>query len=143
MEGPFMETRLPNWERGVGNILFVLQEFRKLKPSLDWGRPVLIGHSNGGDMTMLFASKYPRLVDKALSMDHRRMVMPRVRQPRLCTRKGCDDEAEGGALPGTEEQGGSRIRVIRLEGVIHSGMEEKGTEKQHGLISRHVLDFIR
>lgn len=35
MEGPFMETRLPNWERGVGNILFVLQEFRKLKPSLD------------------------------------------------------------------------------------------------------------
>lgn len=29
MEGPFMETRLPNWERGVGNILFVLQKFQE------------------------------------------------------------------------------------------------------------------
>lgn len=37
MEGHLMETRMPNWERGVGNILFVLHEFRKLKPSLDWG----------------------------------------------------------------------------------------------------------
>lgn len=101
-----------------------------------------MGHSNGGNMTVLFAAKYPCLVEVALSMDHRRMVMPRVRQPRLCTLKG-GDEADEGVLPGTEEQERTRIRMIRLEGVIHSGMEGKGTEKQHGLINRHVLDFIR
>lgn len=43
-------------------------------------------------------------------------------------------------MPGTEEQEGSRIRVIRLEGVTHSDMGEKGPEKQHVLINRHVLD---
>lgn len=104
MEGHLMETRMPNWERGVGNILFVLQEFRKLKPALDWGKLVLIGHSNGGDMTMLFAAKYPRLVDKVISLDHRRMMMPRSQRPQLYTLRGCDYEADGGVLPGPEER---------------------------------------
>lgn len=143
MEGNLMESRMPNWERGVGNILFVLQEFRKLKPALDWGKLVLIGHSNGGDMTMLFAAKYPRLIDKAISLDHRRMTMPRVPQPRLYTLRGCDYEADAGVLPGKEEQERYRITVVRLEGVTHGDMGENGTEKQHGLINRHILDFIR
>lgn len=71
------------------------------------------------------------------------MVMPKMRQPRLCTLRGCDDKVDEGVLPGTEEQERNRIRMIRLEGVIHSGMEEQGTEKQHGLINRNVFDFIR
>lgn len=102
-----------------------------------------MGHSNGGNMTMLFAAKYPCLVEVSLSMDHRRMVMPRVRQPRLCILRGGDDEADEGLLPGTEEQERNRIRMIRLEGVIHCDMGEKGTGKQHVLINRHILDFIR
>lgn len=32
MEGDFMKTRMPNWERGVENILFTINEFKKLKP---------------------------------------------------------------------------------------------------------------
>lgn len=52
MEGDFMQTRMPNWERGVANIYFTIQEFKKLKPQLDWDKLILIGHSNGGDMTM-------------------------------------------------------------------------------------------
>ena len=36
MEGDFMQTRMPNWERGVANIYFTIQEFKKLKPQLDW-----------------------------------------------------------------------------------------------------------
>ncbi|MBS5507165.1 MAG: hypothetical protein KHX31_00880 [Akkermansia sp.] len=38
MEGNLMETRMPNRERGVKNILFAIQKFRTLKPGLDWGR---------------------------------------------------------------------------------------------------------
>lgn len=99
MEGNLMETRMPDRERGVKNILFAIQEFRTLKPGLDWGRLVLIGHSNGGGMVMFFVARYPRLVDKAISLDHRRMKMPSIRKPRLYTLRGCDDEADGGVLP--------------------------------------------
>lgn len=99
MEGDFMQTRMPNWERGVANIYFTIQEFKKLKPQLDWDKLILIGHSNGGDMTMLFATKYPHLINKAISMDHRRMIMPRTEKPRLYTLRGCDYDADAGVLP--------------------------------------------
>ena len=93
------KTRMPNWERGSGKYLFHHSEFKKLKPQLDWDKLILIGHSNGGDMTMLFATKYPHLINKAISMDHRRMIMPRTEKPRLYTLRGCDYDADAGVIP--------------------------------------------
>lgn len=50
-------------------------------------------------MVMFFAARHPRLVDKAMSLDHRRMKMPRIRKLRLYTLRGRDDEAEGECCP--------------------------------------------
>ncbi len=51
MDGVLKVTRKPNWERGTDNILYVLNEFKTIKPELDFKHLTLIGHSNGGDMT--------------------------------------------------------------------------------------------
>ena len=78
IEGNFMETRMPNWKRGEENILFTIREFKKLKPNLQWEKLCVIGHSNGGDITMLTATNHPELIMKAISMDHRRMIIPQT-----------------------------------------------------------------
>lgn len=143
MEGPFMETRMPNWERGVTNILFTIQEFRKLKPQLDWNSLILIGHSNGGDMTMLFATQYPESINKAISLDHRRMMMPRLHKPQLYTLRGCDYDADEGVLPTGQEQEKYHIKVVKLDGITHSNMGENGTEIQHDLINQYIYKFVR
>lgn len=143
MEGDFMRTRMPNWERGVANIFFTISEFKKMKPQLDWNSLMLIGHSNGGDMTMLFATKYPQLVCKAISMDHRRMMMPRTQKPRLYTLRGCDYEADAGVLPTEQEQKQFRVKVVKLDGVTHSNMGENGTEEQHNLINQYLYEFVK
>ena len=39
-------------------------------------------------------------------MDHRRMIMPRTRNPRLYTLRGCDYDADSGVLPTEKEQDG-------------------------------------
>ena len=143
MEGDFMQTRMPNWEGGVSNIYFTIQEFKKLKPQLDWDKLILIGHSNGGDMTMLFATKYPQLINKAISMDHRRMIMPRTETPRLYTLRGCDYDADAKVLPTEEEQEQFHMKVVKLDGITHSNMGENGTEEQHNLINRYVYEFVR
>ena len=142
MEGDFMQTRMPNWERGTDNILFTIQEFKNLKPQLNWRELILIGHSNGGDMTMLFATKYPQLISKAISMDHRRMIMPRTLKPRLYTLRGCDYEADAGVLPTGQEQEQFRMKVVKLDGVTHSNMGENGTAEQHDLINQHICKFL-
>ena len=142
MEGDFMQTRMPNWERGVANIYFTIQEFKKLKPQLDWDKLILIGHSNGGDMTMLFATKYPHLINKAISMDHRRMIMPRTEKPRLYTLRGCDYDADAGVLPTKQEQEQFHMKVVKLDGITHSNMGENGTEEQHRLINQSISGFL-
>jgi poly(3-hydroxybutyrate) depolymerase len=62
---------MPNWKRGSDNIHFVIEELQKQKPDLDAAHVLLTGHSNGGDMTMLFAQQYPSLVSQVISLDNR------------------------------------------------------------------------
>lgn len=143
MDGNFMETRMPNWKRGVENILFAICEFKKLKPELDWNNMVLIGHSNGGDMTMLFAREYPQLISKAITLDHRRMVIPRVSYPRIYTLRGSDYDADAGVIPSFNEQKDLHITVKELEGITHSDMGQRGSTQQHDTINRYILDFLK
>ena len=142
MEGNFMETRMPNWKRGEENILFTIREFKKLKLILQWEKLCVIGHSNGGDITMLTATNHPELIMKAISMDHRRMIIPRTQKPRIYTLRGCDYDADPGVLPTSEEQQKFRIEVLRLDGVTHSNMGENGSAEQHDLTNRHIYMFL-
>lgn len=91
--------RRPHWERGAANILFVLNELKRTKPDLDYKHVTLIGHSNGGDMSMLFAQKYPDLIDKVISPDNRRMPFPRTKHPKLYSLRSSDQPADEGVLP--------------------------------------------
>lgn len=143
MEGDFMKTRMPNWKRGEENILFTIQSLKKMKPDLDWNKLIMIGHSNGGDMTMLVATEHPQLIYKAISLDHRRMVMPRTKRPLLYTLRGCDYDADPGVLPNKQEQIKYKTTIVHLDGITHSNMGENGTEKQHDVINQYVYSFIK
>lgn len=142
MEGEFMKTRMPHWERGVENMLFTLHEFKKLKPELDWDNLTIMGHSNGGDMTMLFATRYPKLVKKAISLDHRRMLMPRMKNPQIYTLRGCDYEADPNVIPTQEEQMQNHITVIALDDIKHGDMDNKGRREQHETMLGYINRFL-
>lgn len=143
MSGNFIQTRMPNWKTGVENIRFTIEEFKKIKPELNWNSIALIGHSNGGDMVMLFATEYPGLIQKAISLDHRRMIMPRTKTPEICTLRGCDYDADEGVIPDTEEQIRYHIPVIRLGGIRHGDMDNKGSKEQHNTILGHLYRFLK
>ena len=143
MNEPFMESRMPFWEKGVDNIRFVVSIFQKLMPVLEWKSLVLIGHSNGGDMVMLAATEYPNLADKVISLDHRRMIIPRTTQPKIMTLRGCDYPADNGVLPSKSEQERYNIVVVDLDGIGHSDMCKNGTSEQHDRINKQVYDFIK
>ena len=92
-------VRRTNWERGVANILFVIIELKRIRPELDYRHLTLIGHSNGGDMTMLFAQKYPSLVEKVISLDNRRVALPRTKRPKIYSLRSNDQPADKDVLP--------------------------------------------
>jgi predicted esterase len=135
-------VRRTNWERGVENILFTLNELKRMNPDLDYKHLILIGHSNGGDMSMLFGSKYPDLVDKIISLDNRRVALPRTRHPKIYSLRSSDQPADEGVLPTPEEQTQYSMKIIKLEHTIHNDMDNDATDEQRKEINNYILGFL-
>ncbi len=136
-------VRRPNWERGATNILFVISELKKRLPQADYRHVTLIGHSNGGDMSMLFAHQHPTLISKVISLDNRRMPFPRTRHPQIYSLRSSDQPADDGVLPTLEEQAAFGITVVKLPNTIHNNMDDSANESQRKEIIAYVLSFLK
>ena len=135
-------VRRPFWERGADNILFVINELKKSNPELDFKHIVLIGHSNGGDMTALFPQKYPNIVYKIITLDNRRMTLPRTKDVKVYTLRSSDQKADEGVLPTEKEQKKFGMKIIKLENTIHNVMDDHANNKQAEEIRNYVMTFL-
>src|SRR4030081_1082185 len=65
--------RQPQYDRGTANIMFAIDELRKIQPNSDYRHLTLVGHSNGGDISMYFAKHHPDLIKKVVTLDNLRV----------------------------------------------------------------------
>lgn len=135
------ERRMPHWQRGVANIQFVLNALRQSHPSLQAVMPVLIGHSNGGDMSVLFARRYPHVVSAVITLDNRRVPLPRASRPRFLSLRASDQFPDEGVIPKLSEQEQFGMRVIALP-VAHNDMSDRATPHERRQMLAHILDFL-
>ncbi|WP_221392696.1 alpha/beta hydrolase [Dyadobacter sp. NIV53] len=140
--GIIQVVRKPFWDRGADNILFVINELKKSNTKLDFKNIILIGHSNGGDMTALFPQKYTGIVSKIITMDNRRMALPRTKHPKVYSLRSSDQPADNGVLPTLEEQKEFAITIIKLPDTIHNDMDNRGNEAQHKEICKYIQGFL-
>ena len=75
-DGNLFERRKSHWEKGVQNVLFIINALKKEEKHLNLNTIILIGHSNGGDISMMFAYKNPKVVSKVISLDSLRYPFP-------------------------------------------------------------------
>jgi predicted peptidase len=142
LTGVIQIVRRPYWERGADNILFVINELKKTKSNLDFKHIALIGHSNGGDMTALFAQKYPGIADKIITLDNRRVTLPRTKYPKVYSLRSSDQPADEGVLPTEKEQKEFDIKIIKLPNTIHNDMYDNANERQREEIRNYVIGFL-
>jgi predicted dienelactone hydrolase len=122
-------VRRPSWEQGAANIAYVIGEMRRR--ALADRRPVLlVGHSHGGDSSMLFAAQRGALVRAVFTLDNRRMKMPRTAKPRICSVRSSDQPADPGVLPTEAERKRYRMVIGRVPGLIHNDMWDGATAAQ-------------
>ena len=136
-------VRWSNWERGAVNIMFVLNELKKTKPELDYKQVILMGHSNGGDITALFAHKFPDLISKVITLDNRRMALPHTKKPQIYSLRSSDLPADEGVLPTEEEQKQLGISIIKLPDTIHNQMDNDADERQRKEIIGYIMKFLK
>lgn len=145
-EGNIYELRMPAWKRGVENLLFVRQtmeaRLKKQFPKHDWKRLILIGHSMGGDISMLCAKTHPELLSEVISFDHRRMPVLRAPKPRILSLRGTDFPADNGVLPSADEQKRYDIVISTLPNAKHSDFTDSGNEAVKKAAVQEVMRFL-
>lgn len=143
LEGKPQIVRRPNWDRGAENIDFVLKELKKNNPGLNFDKVVIAGHSNGGDMSVLFTEKYPELVWKLITLDQRRYAFPLLSQPKIYSLRSSDQPADVGVIPTAEDQLKFGMTIITLPETIHNDMDDSGTLTQKEEILMYFRKFLR
>ena len=133
--GDLFERRKPLWERSVQNILFVIDELKKSEPQLDLSKVILIGHSNGGDISMMFATLNPERVSKIISLDSRRYPFPRNTDIGILRFGAIDDEPDEGVVP-------EGAQVIYVQGARHIDLCDRGSLSIKEEIQKSIIQFL-
>lgn len=139
--GSLYQRRKPLWERGVHNILFVLTEMKLIELN-NSGKIILIGHSNGGDISMLFVNKYPQFVSHIISLDSLRMPFPKNNNIKVLTLRAIDTKADDSVLPNKNEQKKFGIQVITLKNARHIHLCDRGPTNIKNEIVKDILKFL-
>lgn len=142
LTGDIYQGRYPFWERGVQTLLFVRQAMYQRHPLFNHRHLLLVGHSNGGDIAMLFAQEHPMLVEKVISLDNRRVPLPRRHQPQVLSLRSSDQVADPGVLPTPIEQAKLGTLIITLPATIHNDMWDGATALQKQEMNKWISAFL-
>lgn len=140
--GNLYELRMPSWKQGVENVQFIAGELARRFPQLDAQQLILMGHSHGGDVSMLFAQLHPNSVQSVISLDHRRMPIPRISKPRLLSIRADEFEADQGVLPSVAEQNQWGIRIVHYPETKHGDLSDIGSDTLKKRTLQEILSFL-
>ncbi|WP_139015421.1 alpha/beta hydrolase [Pseudoalteromonas sp. TB64] len=141
-EQPYLTTRMGNWHRGVVTLKFLVNELSSKYPAYNFTKLTLFGHSNGGDISSLYGSIYPNEVSQIITLDHRRMLIPRNKNIRVLTLRGSDYPADANVLLTPEERGVYPVKQILIEKSRHNDMYDGGQKWLVDRMSKNIEIFL-
>ena len=124
------------------SISTVIEESAVRYPQFDWRHLLLIGHSLGGDSSAQFAADNPTRVSGFISLDSRRVALPRSSGIHVLTIRASDTTADPGVLPNEEERSRYGTCVVHIEGSRHNDMQDGGSEQLKGRIASAIDTFL-
>lgn len=111
-------------------------------PHFDWQNVLLVGHSLGGDSSAQFAADNPNRVSSLISLDSRRVTLPRAASVHVLTIRASDTTADPGVLPNEEERSRYGTCVVHIEGSRHNDMQDSGSEELKAKIASAIVTFL-
>jgi len=127
--GELYVGRLPQYQRGVANIRFAVDQMKKLDPNADYDRLTMVGHSNGGDISMYFAKMYPDEIKKVVTLDNLRVPFMTDGKFKILSFRSKDPvfKTDPGVIPDKDVCEKSGITVVQT-GFQHTDMSDRGPE---------------
>lgn len=111
-------------------------------PQFDWQHLLLVGHSLGGDGSAQFAADNANRVSSLISLDSRRVALPRSAGIHVLTIRASDTTADPRVLPNEEERKRYGSCVVRIEGSRHNDMQDTGSAQLKAKITSAIGTFL-
>ncbi|TPQ38027.1 alpha/beta hydrolase [Bradyrhizobium guangdongense] len=130
--------------RCEANIIFVLRQLKKMQENADYDHITLVGHSNGGDVSMYVAKQHPELVAKVVTLDNLRVPFVISEHVKILSFRSQDPhfKTDPGVLP-TPEQAKSRGIDIVNTGAQHTELSDRGPDSVKEKIQATLDQFLR
>ena len=125
------------------NILFVIGELQKRQPNADYYHLTLVGHSNGGDVSMYVAKQHPELVSKVITLDNLRVPFVHGHGMKILSFRSKDPNfrTDPGVLPAPAEATKEGINIINT-GALHTQLSDRGPDSVKHRIQAALDRFL-
>ena len=135
--------RRPHYNRGIANIMFAIDELRKIQPNADYHHLTLVGHSNSGDISMYFAARHPDLVRKVVTLDNLRVPFITDGKFKILSFRSTDPvfKADPGVVPDNEMCLRAGITVVNTS-YQHNELSDRGPDQVKTTIESIVDRFL-
>jgi len=135
--------RRMQYNRGIFNIKFAIENLEKVYPNADYKHLTLIGHSNGGDISMYFAKLHPELVKKVVTLDNLRVPFLTDGKIKILSFRSKDPvfKTDPGVVPDDDTCAKAGIEVVRTE-FQHTDLSDRGPDNVKASIQAKVQDFL-
>lgn len=140
VNGSLYVGRLPVYQRGEQNILFAIGELKKIEPYADYDHLTLVGHSNGGDISMFFAKEHPDMVQRVITLDNLRVPFV-LHGPKILSFRSKDWKPDAGVVPDKAESKADGIEVVQTD-AQHVQMSDRGPDSVKESIQATLDKFL-
>jgi len=130
--------------RCEANILFVLGELQKRQPHAEFDHLTLVGHSNGGDVSMYVAKQHPELVSKIITLDNLRVPFVLSDKMKILSFRSKDPHfrTDPGVLPPPSRTKSDGIDIVDT-GALHTELSDRGPNSVKEKIQATLDKFLR
>ena len=141
--GELYAGRQPQYLRGIANIRFAIEEMHRVQPNADYDHLTMVGHSNGGDISMYFAKEYPDEVKKVVTLDNLRVPFITDAKFKILSFRSKDPvfKADPGVVPDEDVCEKSGITVVNT-GFQHNDMRDTGPDNAKSTIQGMLDKFL-
>jgi pimeloyl-ACP methyl ester carboxylesterase len=141
--GELYVGRLPQYQRGITNIKFAIEEMKKLQPNADYSKLTMVGHSNGGDIAMYFAKQYPDEIKKVVTLDNLRVPFLTEGKFKILSFRSHDSQfkPDPGVVPDADECEKLGITVVNTD-FQHNDMRDTGPDAAKNSIQTMLDKFL-
>src|SRR6201995_201392 len=135
--------RRMQYNRGIFNIMFAIETLKKVYPGADYKHLTLIGHSNGGDISMYFAKLHPDMVKKVVTLDNLRVPFLTDGKVKILSFRSKDPvfKPDPGVVPDDETWAKAGITVVQTD-FQHNWLSDRGPDRVKETVQSRLQAFL-